>query len=73
MLIKVKAYPEAGKEEVIEKEENSFEIWVKEKPIQGQANRAILRALAEYLEVDQGKIRLVKGFKQRNKVYEFNN
>ena len=70
MLIKVKVYPSAGKEEVIYKAEDSFDIWVKEKPIQGQANRAVLSALAEYLEINQNKIKLVKGFKQRNKIFE---
>ena len=70
MLIKVKVYPSAGKEEIIKKDEDSFEIWVKEKPIQGQANRAVINALSGYLGISYDKIRLVKGFKQRNKVFE---
>jgi len=70
MLIRVKAFPEANKEEVVKKSENSFEVWVKEKPIKGQANRAIVRMLAGYLGVNQSEIRLIRGFKQRNKVFE---
>jgi len=70
MLIRVKAFPEANKEEMVKKSENSFEIWVKEKPVKGQANRAILRVLSKYLGIDQSRIRLIKGFKQRNKVFE---
>ncbi len=70
MLIKVKVIPQAGKEEIIKKSEDSFEIWVKEKPIQGQANRAVISALEKYLNIDRTKIRLIKGFKQRNKVFE---
>ncbi len=70
MLIKVKVIPQAGKEEIIKKSEDNFEIWVKEKPIQGQANRAVISALAKYLNINRTKIKLIKGFKQRNKVFE---
>ena len=70
MLIKVKAYPSAGKEEIIKKSEDSFEIWVKENPVQGQANRAIISALAKYLNIDREKIRIIKGGKRRSKVIE---
>ena len=70
MLIKVKAYPSAGKQEIIKKENDSFEIWVKEKPIQGQANRAIITILTDYFKIPRENIKLIKGFKQRNKVFE---
>lgn len=70
MLIRVKAFPGANKEEIVKKSENSFEVWVKEKPIKGQANRAIIRILSDYLKIDQLRIRLIKGFRQRNKVFE---
>jgi len=72
MLIKVKVFPSAGKQEIIKKNEDSFEIWVKEKPIQGQANRAVISALAGYLKIPQENIRLIKGFKQRNKIFQIN-
>jgi len=72
MLIKVKVFPSAGKQEIIKKSEDSFEIWVKEKPIQGQANRAVISALVGYLKIPQENIRLIKGFKQRNKIFQIN-
>ncbi|MBU2472637.1 DUF167 domain-containing protein [Patescibacteria group bacterium] len=71
-MIKVKVFPSAGKQEIIKKSEDSFEIWVKEKPIQGQANRAVISALAGYLEIPRENIRLIKGFKQRNKIFKIN-
>jgi len=70
MLIKIKAYPSAGKKEIIKKEEDSFEIWIKEKPVQGQANRAIRSILSDHFNVPINDVRLVRGFKQRNKVFE---
>ncbi len=72
MLIKVKVFPDAGKQEIIKKNQDSFEIWVKEKPIQGQANQAVISALAGYLRIPRANIRLIKGFKQRNKIFEIN-
>jgi len=70
MLIKVKAYPQAGKQEIIKKGNDSFEIWVKEKPIQGQANRAIITILSDYFKIPRENIKLVKGFRERNKIFE---
>ena len=70
MLIKVKVFPNCKKEEVIKKSENGFEVKVKEKPIEGRANQAVFRALAFYFKIPESKIRLIKGFKQRNKIFE---
>lgn len=70
MLIKVKTYPSAGKKEVIKKDKNSFEIWIKEKPIQGQANQSLATILSECLNIPRKNIRLIKGFKQRNKTFK---
>ncbi|MBU1137045.1 DUF167 domain-containing protein [Patescibacteria group bacterium] len=73
MKIKVKVFPQAGKEEIIKKSDDSFEVWVKAKPIQGQANRAVARALAKYFNVSSDRIKLIKGFKERNKIFEVKN
>lgn len=70
MLIKVKVFPNSKKEEVIKKSEDNFEIKVKEKPIKGQANRAVTEAIAYYFKVPETNVRLVKGFKQRNKIFK---
>jgi len=70
MLIKVKVYPSAGQAEIFKKSEDSFEIWVKEKPIQGQANRAVISALVKYLNINREDIKLIKGGKTRNKIFE---
>ncbi|PIU98342.1 hypothetical protein COS61_01955 [Candidatus Wolfebacteria bacterium CG03_land_8_20_14_0_80_40_12] len=69
MLIKVKVFPNSKKEEVIKKSEDSFEIKVKEKPIRGKANEAVVNTLSSFLKVPGGKIKLIKGFKRRNKIF----
>lgn len=70
MLIKVKVFPGSKKEEITKKTEDSFEIKVKEKPVMGRANRETIKILASYFNISESKIRLVRGFKQRNKIFE---
>ncbi|MFH1451039.1 MAG: DUF167 domain-containing protein [bacterium] len=70
MLIRVKAFPEAKKEQLVEKTKNSFEIKVKEKAERGEANKRIIAVLAAYLNVSASKIRLIKGAKQSSKIFE---
>jgi len=70
MLIKVKVFPSAKKEAIIEKSADSFEIRVKEKPIKGLANQAVINVLSLYFKIPVSKIRLVKGFRKRNKIFE---
>jgi len=69
MLIRVKVFPNS-KKQLIKRKEGDFEVWVKEKPIRGQANQAVIDALADYFKCPRQNIKLVKGFKQRNKVFE---
>lgn len=70
MLIKVKCFPLSKKEFITKKDENSFEVHVKEKPERGEANKRVFIILAEYFNVKIGKIRLVKGTKSPNKIFK---
>ena len=72
MLIKVRVFANSKKKEVIKKKENSFDIKIKSKPIMGQANKEAILALADYFNVAKSEIKLIKGFKQRNKIFEIN-
>ncbi len=70
MLIKVKVFPASKKEKIIKKKEDSFEVKVKEKPIRGEANKAVIDILSNFFNVSRNKVKLIKGFKQRNKIFE---
>jgi uncharacterized protein (TIGR00251 family) len=70
MLIKVKVFAGSEKDEIIKKKDDEFEVRVKEKAEEGRANRAVIKVLANYFKIDESKIRLVKGFKERNKIFE---
>jgi len=70
MLIKVKVFPNSNEGGITKKLEDSFEIRVKEKPVMGRANKEVKRVLASYFGIPESRIRLIKGFKQRNKIFE---
>ena len=70
MLIKVKVFPGSKKGKLIRKSKDSFEIKVREKPIRGEANRVVVSVLSDFFKVPKDKIRLIKGFRQRNKIFE---
>lgn len=70
MLVKVKVFPNSSQEEIIKKDEQSFEIKVKAPPRQGKANRSVVKKLASFLHIPPSKIRLKRGGKRRNKIFE---
>jgi len=70
MLIKVKVYPKSKQEELIKKSADSFDVKVKEKPKDGLANKKVFELLARHFNVSAKSIRLKKGSKQQNKIFE---
>lgn len=70
MLIRVKAFPNSKKEEIIKKSENNFEVRVKERPMGGRANRAIICVLSDFFKIPTGKIRLIRGHKEKSKIFD---
>ena len=68
MLIKVKVFPGSKKEEVIQKNADSFIIKVKPKAKEGKANLRMKEMLSRYLDIPLSKLRIIKGGHQKNKV-----
>lgn len=70
MRILVHAKPNAKEANVSPAGEGRLEVSVKEPPIQGRANRAIITALAEHFHVAPSRVQLVSGFASREKIFE---
>ena len=70
MLIKVKVTPEAKKDEIVKKSEDSYAVKVREKAKGGMANQKVKEILTIYFKVAEGKIRLIKGGKKPNKIFD---
>ena len=59
------------KERRIEKlSDNSFSVWVKEKPQEGKANYAVREALAGYFNIPKSRVTLYSGEKSKSKLFE---
>jgi len=56
-----------GKTELV-----TYKVSVKEAPINGKANDAIIEALAEYFDTAKSNITLVSGQSSKQKVFEIN-
>lgn len=69
MLIKVKVKAGAKKEEILQKSENALEVHVKEKAERGEANHAVIRALARNFKIPVSRVRLIKGARRLNKIF----
>jgi uncharacterized protein (TIGR00251 family) len=69
MKIQVKVMPNSRTEEV-NQEGDSFLVRVKEPPREGKANHAIIRLLAEHFGVHKSRVRILSGFRSKNKVIE---
>lgn len=70
MLIKVKAHPLSSKVGIVEKNKDSFDVYIKEKPERGGANKAAAALLASYFGVPVSQVRMRRGAKTPNKIFE---
>ena len=70
MKISVKAKPSARENKVEKIDELNFIVSVKEPPVQGRANRAILEELSDYFMVNLSDVTIISGHTSRNKIVE---
>ncbi|MBI2674308.1 MAG: DUF167 domain-containing protein [Candidatus Yanofskybacteria bacterium] len=70
MRISIKAKPSSHEEKVVKISDTEFIVSVKEPPVKGLANRAILHALSKHLGIAQVRVRIVSGYTSRQKVVE---
>ncbi len=70
MKIFIKAKPLAYEEKVEKIDDSHFLVCVKEPPQNGLANKAIVRAVANYFKVAQSRVVVKKGFTNKNKTVE---
>ena len=59
-----------SKTSFVKKSDDSFIVAVKEPPIQGRANQAVIEALAEYFKVSQNQIKIIAGQASKRKIVE---
>ena len=67
MKIFVKAKPSSKEEKIVKIDESNYEVYVKEPPVKGEANRAIVKALSAYFNASAV---IVAGHFSRQKIVE---
>jgi uncharacterized protein (TIGR00251 family) len=68
--IAIKIIPGAKVEQIQEGLDGSLKVWIKEKPIEGKANLALISLLSKYFNTPKSSIKILQGQKSRNKLIE---
>jgi uncharacterized protein (TIGR00251 family) len=67
-MLQVRVTPRAARDQIVGWQDDTLRVRVTPPPLQGRANEAALRLLAAALAVSPGRLRIVRGQAQRNKV-----
>ena len=71
MIIKIKVLPRSSRNEVVgEMADGTLKIKLTAPPVDGKANEALIKLLAEHFSVTKSKIRIVSGATSKNKIIE---
>ncbi len=57
----------SAKNNLVEFKNDKYLVSVKAKPLEGQANLAVIKILAEYFKTPQKNIQIISGHKSKNK------
>jgi uncharacterized protein (TIGR00251 family) len=70
LRIAVQVMPNAGKSEVLEEIEGALKIRLKALPIEGKANEALVRFIADLMGVPKSRVSVTHGLTSRLKLVE---
>jgi len=73
MKIIVKTKPNSKENKIEKIDKANYIVYVKEAPIAGKANAAVIKLLAEYFDISPSMIEIISGYMARVKVIEINN
>ena len=70
MKIFVSIKPNAKVKKVEKINKSHFKVWVKESPVDGKANFALIKALAGYFDIAPSRVEIISGHFLKKKVVE---
>ncbi len=70
MKLTILAKPSSIEAKIEKVDGATYKVFVKEPPVKGMANRAIIDALAEYFNVPKNSPRIISGYSSRTKIIE---
>lgn len=69
-IIRVKAFPDSKKAAIEEVAEKTLRIFIREPAQENQANRAVIRAVANHYDIPENKLRMISGHRGLNKMIQ---
>ena len=73
MKIIIKTKPGAKNDKIERVDEANYIVSIKEPPINGRANAALITLLADHFDISPSLIEIISGYMARVKVVEINN
>ena len=73
MKIIIKTKPGAKEDKIEKVDEANYTVYVKEPPINGRANAALIKLLAKHFDVSPSLVEIISGYMARVKVVEIHN
>lgn len=70
MILSIVVKPNAKKEQIEEQPDGSYRVSVNVSPIEGRANDAVIRILADHFSVPKSAVRIVRGAHGKRKWVE---
>ena len=68
VTISIKVIPRASKNQIVGKEGDALKVRLNAPPVEGKANEALVKFLAETLGVSRSQIEIVAGHASRHKI-----
>ncbi len=69
MKIAVKVIPNSKQEKILQ-EQDTLKVYLKSKPLKGEANKDLVRLLSKYFNKKKAEIKILLGKKSRKKIIE---
>lgn len=70
MKIFIQVKPNSKEEKIDKLDESHYVVSVKEPPIKGKANIAVLKVIADFFNVSRASVRIISGYTSRQKIVE---
>ena len=70
MKFSIKVQPKSSREKIEQQADGSYKVFVHSPPTDGEANKAVVEALAKHFKVAKSSVKIASGEKARNKIVE---
>jgi len=73
MIIYIKVIPKSSRNKIEKISEGEYKAWITAPPVQGKANEALVKVLADYFDVSKSQVNIIGGKTAKTKIVEILN